>query len=331
MAASSRSGDAAAPEAASEFLCCDRGYAFFARRRRPSGPDLVCACRKARRNFAAVPLPPVIFEDDSLVAFDKPSGLLVAPDRWDKQRENLMALVHAHPRYGRTVANVHRLDADTSGLLLCAKTKPALDFLTGQFQSKTVRKAYHAFVIVLPPEQAMKVIAPIRDASGVLPAEFAVDLVLGADEANPGRMRVFKKRGGKECTTEFRTLERFGGARAWGRGAPTLQGSFAFVECRPLTGRTHQLRLHLAAAGAPILNDASYGTPDVTLRLSDLKRGYKGRDEEKPLLARLALHATKLTLTHPGTREPLTLRAPLPQEFDVALKYLRKFAAARGA
>ena len=278
-----------------------------------------------------MPLPPVIFEDDSLVAFDKPSGLLVAPDRWDKQRENLMALVHAHPRYGRTVANVHRLDADTSGVLLCAKTKPALDFLSGQFQSKTVRKVYHALTVVLPPEQAMKVVAPVRDAAGTLPDAFTVELALGEDERQKGRMRVFKGRGGKECATEFRTLERFGGGfgrlTAGGRGASGA--SFAFVECRPLTGRTHQLRVHLAAAGAPILNDPFYGTPDITLRLSDLKRGYKGREEEKPLLARLALHASELTFTHPLTREPLTLRAPMPHEFEVALKYLRRFAAHR--
>ena len=265
-----------------------------------------------------MPLPPVIFEDDSLVAFDKPSGLIVAPDRWDKQRENLMTLVHDHPRYGRAVANVHRLDAGTSGVLLCAKTKPALDFLSGQFQSKTVQKKYHAFVVVLPLEQAMKVIAPVRNEAGALPDAFAVELALGDDERQPGRMRVFKGRGGKECVTEFRTLERFGGGRS---GA-----NFAFVECRPLTGRTHQLRGHLAAAGAPILNDPFYGTPDITLKLSDLKRRYKGRDEEKPLLARLALHASELTFTHPLTREPLTLRAPFPHEFEVALKYLRKFA-----
>ncbi|MEY2882145.1 MAG: hypothetical protein RLZZ15_4525 [Verrucomicrobiota bacterium] len=286
-------------------------------------------CARAGRVaiVAPMPLPPVIFEDDALVAFDKPSGLLVAPDRWDKQRENLMALVHAHPRHGRTVANVHRLDAGTSGVLLCAKTKPALDFLSGQFQSKTVQKTYHALAVVLPVEHAMKVVAPIRDATGLLPDAFAVDLALGADEAQPGRMRVFKRRGGKECLTEFRTLERFGGARSWGRGATPAHNGYVWLECRPLTGRTHQLRVHLAAAGAPILNDAFYGVPDIALRLSDLKRGYKGRDEEKPLLARLALHASELTLTHPVTREPLTLRAPLPHEFEVALKFLRKFAA----
>jgi 23S rRNA pseudouridine1911/1915/1917 synthase len=151
-------------------------------------------------------LPGILFEDETLVAFDKPSGLLVAPDRWDKTRENLMGLVHAHPRFGRTVANVHRLDADTSGVLLCAKTKPALDFLSGQFQAKTVEKKYHAFVAVLPPENAMKVIAPIRAAAGGLPDAFTVDVALGEDERQPGRMRVFKGRGGKECVTEFRTL-----------------------------------------------------------------------------------------------------------------------------
>lgn len=264
-------------------------------------------------------LPPVIFEDESIVAFDKPSGLLVAPDRWDKTRENLMGLVHDHPRYGRTVANVHRIDADTSGLVLCAKTKPALDFLSGQFQSKTVEKKYHAFVVVLPAGQAMKVIAPIRDAQAALPDAFTVDLALGEDERQPGRMRVFKGRGGKECVTEFRTLERF-------RGAPG-RPSHAFVECRPLTGRTHQLRVHLAAAGAPILNDPFYGDPGIVLLLSDIKRRYKGRDEEKPLIRRLALHASELGVTHPVTRERLTLRAPLPNEFEVALKYLRKFAA----
>ncbi len=273
-----------------------------------------------------MPLPPVIFEDDSLVAFDKPSGLLVAPDRWDKKRENLMGLVHSHPRYGHSVANVHRLDADTSGLLLCAKTKPALDYLSGQFQSKTVEKKYHAFVGVLPAERAMKVMAPVRDAAGFLPDAFTVEVSLGEDERQPGRMRVFKGRGGKECASEFKTLERFGGGRAGRFGGGV---TYAFVECRPLTGRTHQLRVHLAAAGAPIVQDPFYGDPDVKLMLSDLKRGYKGREDEKPLLDRLALHASALTLKHPVTREPITLEAPLPHAFEVALKYLRKFAAGK--
>ncbi len=256
-----------------------------------------------------MPLPPVLFEDEVMIAFDKPSGMLVAPDRWDKQRENLMGLVH--DKMGHGVANVHRLDADTSGLLLCAKTKPALDFLSGQFQGKTVRKKYLALVTVLPVEEAMKVVAPVRDATGALPDEFTVDLALGEDERQPGRMRIFKGRGGKDSVTVVKTLERF--------------GSFALVECQPLTGRTHQIRVHLAAIGAPVLNDRFYGDPEIKLLLSTLKRHYKGRDEEKPLLARLALHASELTLTHPLTREPVTMNAPTPHEFEIALKYLRKF------
>ncbi len=240
-------------------------------------------------------LPPVVFEDDALLVFDKPSGLLVAPDRWDKARVNLMGLVHA--KLGRNVANVHRLDADTSGLLLCAKTKPALDHLSGQFQSKTVAKVYHAIVVGTPAMDT-----------------YTVDFVLKEDEAAPGRMCVVKKHG-KAAVTEFRVLERF--------------GPFAFVECRPQTGRTHQIRVHLAASGTPILNDAFYGD-DTRLLLSDLKRGYKGRADEKPLIARLALHASELTVTHPVTREPLTVRSPLPHEFEVALKYLRRFRSRGG-
>ncbi|MEO7598515.1 MAG: pseudouridine synthase [Opitutus sp.] len=260
-----------------------------------------------------MPLPPILFEDDAMIAFDKPSGLLIAPDRWDKSRENLMGLVH--DKYGHGVANVHRLDADTSGVLLCAKTKLALDFLSGQFQGKTVQKKYLAFVVVLPIEAAMKVIAPVRDASGTLPDAFAVEVALGEDERQPGRMRIFKGRGGKDSVTEFTVLERF--------------GRFVFVECRPVTGRTHQIRVHLAAAGAPVLNDPFYGDPEIKLLLSELKRHYKGREEEKPLVGRLALHASQLTLKHPVTKEPVALSAPLPHEFEVALKYLRKFGASR--
>lgn len=257
-------------------------------------------------------LPAIIFDDETMVAFDKPSGLLVAPDRWDKTRENLMGLVHA--KMGHQVANVHRLDADTSGVFLCAKTKEALDFLSGQFQSKTVAKRYLALVALLPAERAMKLATPavMRGVDGGLPESFTVDLALGEDEHQVGRMRVFRKRGGKPSVTEFRMLERF--------------GAFALMECRPLTGRTHQIRVHLAAAGAPVLNDPFYGDPDVKLMLSGLKRRYKGRDDEKPLIDRLALHASELVVKHPVTREPVTICAELPNEFEVALKYLRKFS-----
>ncbi len=261
-------------------------------------------------------LPPVVFEDNEMIAFDKPSGLLIAPDRWDKTRENLMGLVHA--KMGKGVANVHRIDADTSGVVLCAKTKTALDFLSGQFQSKTVKKTYLALAVVLPPERAMKLAGPVieKQADGSVPDAFTVELGIGLDPTNPGRVKVFRNRGGKPSTTEFRVVER--------------HGRFLFLECKPITGRTHQIRAHLMAVGAPVLNDRFYGDPEETLLLSKLKRGYKGRADEKPLIGRLALHAWELEVKHPETKEPVVIRSEMPNEFEVALKYLRKFSQETG-
>lgn len=260
-----------------------------------------------------MPLPPILHEDEVILVFDKPAGLAVAPDRSGKREVTLMEAVRA--KFGADVANVHRLDSEASGVLLCARTKVALDFLSGQFQSKTADKRYLALVAIQPAEQAMPAMAVLRTLDGMLPESFTVDLPLVDDLREPGRMRVGKGKGSRECVTEFRVLERF--------------GKFSLVECRPLTGRPHQLRVHLAACGAPVLNDAWYGDVATKLLLSDLKRGYKGREEEKPLLSRLALHANELTVKHPATREPITLRAPLPPEFEIALKYLRKFPPGR--
>jgi RluA family pseudouridine synthase len=259
-------------------------------------------------------LPAIIFDDETMVAFDKPCGLPVVPNRLNIASENLMGMVHV--KYGQQVASAHRLETDMSGVFICAKTKVALDFLSGQFQSKTVDKRHLALVVFLPVERAMKFPTPVvpRLADGGMPDNFTVDLPLGEDQHQQGRMRVFRKHGGKPSVTEFRVLERF--------------GSFALMECRPLSSSLHQIRVHLAAAGAPVLNDSFYGDPEVQLLLSGLKRHYKGRDDEKPLITRLALHASEFTLKHPTTREPVTIRAELPHEFEVALKYLRKFSVA---
>jgi 23S rRNA pseudouridine1911/1915/1917 synthase len=268
-----------------------------------------------RRDAIHMTFPNILFEDDFLIAFDKPSGLPVAPGRWEKAGASLMGLVRG--RFGQSVSNVHRLDAEASGIVLCARTKASLDFLSGQFQSKTIRKAYCALVGVLAPERADRAASPARDASGALPAEFSVDLAIGEDADHPGRMRVCRGRGGRQSVTEFRVLESF--------------GRFAWIECRPVTGRTHQVRVHLAAAGAPILCDALYGDPGSVLLLSGLKRRYKGRDAERPLISRLALHARSIGLVHPALRGPVEITSPIPREFEIALKYLRRFSGARSA
>jgi RluA family pseudouridine synthase len=242
-------------------------------------------------------LPPVIFEDESLVAFDKPAGLAVAVERGQPAGGHLMQAVQE--KIGREVTLVHRIDPEASGLVLCAKTKVALVFLSGQFQAKTVVKRFEALTAGIP-------------AAG----EFAVDLVMKEDEARPGVMCVVKKHG-QASVTEFSVLEKFPQAAG--------PGGLALVECRPLTGRPHQVRLHLAVSGAPVLNDGLYGN-ETRLLLSNLKRGYKGRDDERPLINRLALHAAALTFKHPVSREPITLQAPRAKDFAVALKYLQRFA-----
>jgi len=252
-------------------------------------------------------LPDILLEDDQLVAFAKPSGLAVAG-----AGDSLLG--RARARYGDALAAAHRLDAEASGVVLCARTKPALDFVSGQFQAKTARRVLLAMAAVEaapggpPPPPGTRV-------GAALAREFTVDLALGPDGLVPGKTRVYR-RGGRPALTQVQVLEAF--------------GRFAWLECRPLTGIAHQVRAHLAAVGAPVLNDPVYGDTGVRLLLSEFKRGYKGRAEERPLLARLALHASALTVVHPASRAPVTIAAPLPREFEVALRTLRKFARPGG-
>ena len=257
--------------------------------------------------------PEILLEDESLAAFDKPSGLPVVKDPAARAGPTLMGLLRE--RFGAALANVHRLDREASGVVLCAKTKEALDFLSGQFQSKTARRTYHALVVVLPQEGPPER-NRVRDPSGSLPPVFTVDLALGDDEHRPGQVRIHLGRGGKPSTTDFRVLESF--------------GRFAWLECVPRTGRMHQIRAHLASAGAPVLNDPLYGDPERVLLLWGLKARYKGRVAERPLVTRLALHAASLGFTHPLSRAATGVSSPLPKDLEVALKYLRRFPPLKG-
>ncbi len=237
-------------------------------------------------------LPPILFEDETLIAFDKPGGLLVVPDRWDKDLTNLMQIVHEKLSAG--ISNVHRLDRETSGVFLCTKTKMALDDLSGQFQSKHVKKRYVAITLGVMPDDEMAVRKPILE-----------------DEHRPGKMRVGKK-SGKPSETLLRTLTRWRG--------------YSLVEAFPITGRTHQIRVHLAFLGCPVLADPLYGDGNG-LMLSAIKGDYKHKSEpERPLLGRLALHAESITFTHPANHQVMTIRSPLPKTFEVAIKYLRRYA-----
>ena len=246
---------------------------------------------------------PVLFEDGDLLALEKPSGLLTSPDRYDPNRPNLMKLLHggialqkpwAKERQLTYLANAHRLDFETSGIILLAKNKPALFALANLFGAEKPLKKYLALAWGRPSEP-----------------DFEVDAPLSQHPVRIGEMRVDHKNG-KKSKTQFHVLEQF--------------SDWCLVECSPLTGRTHQIRIHLKYAGYSIVADELYGGKQ--LWLSRLKRDYRlkeGRDE-KALMGRVALHAAELSLPHPVTGAPVAIKSELPKDFRVALKYLRQFA-----
>ena len=259
---------------------------------------------------AATPAPPrgfweipVLFEDEHLLALDKPAGLLTSPDRCDPNRPNLMKLLHAgielqkpwaRERNLDYLANAHRLDLETSGVILLAKNKPALVALADLFGSEKPLKQYAALAWGIPPEK-----------------NFAVDAKLAPHPVKTGEMRVDPK-GGKKSKTQFEVIEQF--------------SDWCLLRCAPLTERTHQIRIHLKHAGFPIVGDELYG--GKMLWLSRLKRDYRlkpGR-EERPLISRVALHAEELSLPHPVTGETVTIKSEWPKDLRVALKYLRLYA-----
>ena len=253
----------------------------------------------ATREFWEIP---VLFEDEHLLALDKPAGLLTSPDRYDPLRPNLMKLLHtaiaggkpwARERWLEYLMIAHRLDFETSGVILLAKNKPALVALANLFGSEKPVQQYLALAQGRPLED-----------------RFEVEAKLAPHPVNTGWMRVDPKHG-KKARTRFAVLEKFSG--------------WTLLQCEPLTGRTHQIRVHLRHAGLPVVGDELYG--GKPLWLSRLKRSYRlkpGR-EERPLLARVALHAESLRLAHPVTGAPLALAAPWPKDLKVAVKYLREF------
>ena len=264
----------------------------------------------------------VLHEDEALLALDKPNGLMVSPDTYDREKPNLMSALRraldtdaewACARGLNYLANLHRLDADTSGVLLLAKTREALRALEQQFNDHSVGKSYLALVEGGPPEN-----------------RFSVEMKLSPHPARPW-LQIERRHGGRNTLTRFRVVERF--RLPWLRGAaesaaPRLT-SCALVQCEPETDRTHQIRVHLAHASHPILCDKLYGHGDHSaLYLSQLKAHYKQHADaaERPLMGRLALHAQRLAVNHPLTGQRLELESPLPNDLAVALKYLRKFA-----
>jgi len=245
----------------------------------------------------------VLFEDEQLLALNKPPGLLISPDRDDPTRPNLMKLLHsaiaeekawAKERGLAYLANAHRLDCETSGVLLLAKSKPVLLQVADLFRADTPLQTYLALLPGTPPHPQWEVDAPI-----------------GPDPAHPGLMRVSTKHG-KRCRTRFEVREQFRG--------------FTLVQCRPVGARTHQIRVHLKHWGLATCGDQLYG--GGPLLLSQLKPDYrlKPGHTERPLIATLALHAERMEFLHPVTAQPVVIAADWPKDLAVAVKYLRRYS-----
>jgi RluA family pseudouridine synthase len=262
--------------------------------------DLIKLFSPASPEFWEVP---ILFEDEHLLALSKPARLAVSPDRYDPMRPSLMNLLHrdiernagwAKARGLSYLMNAHRLDPETSGVLLLARNKPALVRLANLFGSERPQKMYLALVQGAPAKDSM-----------------LVESKLAPHPLKSGLMQV-DSRNGKRAKTEVEVLERFVG--------------YTLLRCRLWTDRTDQIRVHLRSIKLPMVGDGRYG--GRALLLSRLKAGYrlKPNQTERPLVSRTALHAEQLSLPHPITGTEVIIRAEWPKDLQVAVKYLRRYA-----
>ncbi|MCL2007061.1 MAG: RluA family pseudouridine synthase [Treponema sp.] len=249
------------------------------------------------------PLFTLIHEDENIAVFNKSSGISVSPDRWDPSIERLDRLAAEFIKIPK-LYTVHRIDKETSGLVIFAKNDWTHKALSSAFEKRKVKKRYIAAVNGRPSQK-----------------EIVCDLPL-VPNGNKKHMTIIDKFRGKESITTFRLL---GSA-----------GNYSILEAMPETGRTHQIRVHLASLGHTVVGDDLYGN-GRPVKLSAFKKGWQGNPkEERPLISRLGLHAYELFL--PGYPEGrpqgrsqslegptgLSLKAPIPKDMSALIKQMEK-------
>ena len=230
----------------------------------------------------------VIFENENLIAVNKAAGISVGGDRWDESKDRLDRLVSEIIPPPAKIFTVHRIDCDTSGLVVFAKNEETHRRLSTAFEGRDVKKRYIAIVHGRPAWQ-----------------ETACDLPL-IPNGNKLHQTIIDKYQGKKSLTRFVLLD--------------SAGNYSVIEALPETGRTHQIRVHIAALGHPVVCDSMYGKGKPVM-LSEIKRNWHGDPyEEKPLLARLGLHAAELVLPI----ESISLNAPLPKDMAALINQMKK-------
>ena len=231
----------------------------------------------------------IIHHDENLIIVNKSSGISIGGDRWDETLERLDRLIESDLQIPK-IYTVHRIDKDTSGIVLFAKDINTHRILSSAFEQRKISKHY---VLIVHGRPAWK--------------ETACDLAL-VPNGNKKHMTIIDKFRGKESLTHFTC--RFSA------------GNFSVLDAYPATGRIHQIRVHAAALGHPVVCDSLYGK-ESPVKLSSFKRGWRGDPhEERPLLARLGLHAQELKL--PDKRE---FAAPLPKDISSLIKQLEKISS----